>query len=389
MPDHDIVELPDWQYFPLGDGGALYSASPFLLLSLNHSASLIWQSLSKQKSVAVTTEELSDIFDVDAETLRNDVQKLVSDWQHLAATTKQEARTPQAPFVEWQHSQHQLRPGKYQRCYRLGTLCIRLWFDSANTLELIDSIYGYLRDEACASADIQAGIQKLGDRLHLVNSQQQLKPLTSDDELLQTLYEFFNEALYQHQNSLAALHAAALTADNQTCIVLPGESGAGKSTLSAYLGTQGWKHLADDTALFTGQGNVVPTPLPLTIKHPIPQPLSTRLPQLQTLPVYQRYGKSVSYLAPPSAVTTTSSYPLSALVFPSRGDVHPAELQALTPQQALQGLLNAGLFLHNPLLVNNVQALVGMLDRTPSYMLRYADVTDARHLLESIRKESM
>lgn len=204
--------------------------------------------------------------------------------------------------------------------------------------------------------------------------------------LLGAVHQAILERLHPQTTWLALIHGGAI-ARSGNGVALAAPSGSGKTTLIAYLAANGFDYLADDLiALGRPHGDIVPWPMPMSIKPGSVEVLSSRYPELARAPTYRTKTLDARLLPPQAGAWERSPVRLSCVVFPEFRAGSPAQMVALTPFEALQRLLADRIWIGYPLTEANVQAFLDLLDRTPAFALTYEDLADAaRHLGEHLQ----
>lgn len=167
----------------------------------------------------------------------------------------------------------------------------------------------------------------------------------------------------------AHLHAAAVAQGGQA-LILAGGSGQGKTTLSLGLLASGCQQAADDHVAVAVDGtNMLAFPAVSSVKRG-----AWNLPWVQSLDpggsaetASPRNG--VRFVRPPRTVPAATPLPVSAFVFPDYAEGAENSCSLLDPAQALTQLIQTGgrVSRRNP----SLAPLVALLDRVPSYYLRY------------------
>jgi hypothetical protein len=202
--------------------------------------------------------------------------------------------------------------------------------------------------------------------------------------LIGGLWQTVLESLHPGVDWLAIIHGAAF-AKNGSAIGLCGASGSGKTTLVAGLFSRGFDYLADDMIFLTvPAAEIVPLPLPLSVKPGSLAVLSLRYPELADAKPYLTKGLDTRLLAPPMSVWELEPIPLRKLVFPRYQHGAKAELVNVSSFGALQRLLTERIWLGNPITEERVKAFLAWLYSTSAFAITYGNLDDGLRLIEEI-----
>jgi hypothetical protein len=208
---------------------------------------------------------------------------------------------------------------------------------------------------------------------------------TSDPALLGGgLWHLVLECIHPDVHWRAIIHGAAL-ARNDRGLVLAGPSGSGKTTLAAGLVSRGFDYLSDDAVpLSEPDGEIVPWPLPLSVKQGSIELLKSRFPELGNAPVYPTKGTEARLLFPSANVWDATAVKLRTLIFP-RFIAGAAPKQRRLPRfEAVQNLLSDRVWLGYPITEARVKSFLDWLDDTPAYAITYGTLDDAVQLVEGV-----
>jgi hypothetical protein len=201
--------------------------------------------------------------------------------------------------------------------------------------------------------------------------------------LIGGLWQAILECIHPGVTWLALIHGAAVGRDG-SAVALTGPSGSGKTTLTAGLIGEGFDYLADDlVALAAPDGDVLPWPLPLSVKPGSFDVLAGRYPRLQEMPAYRTKALDARLLAAPAAWERKPAK-LRAIVFPAFANEAAPHLERLSSFQAVERLLTDRLWLGDPITGERVAAFLAWLNTTPAFALRYGDLPDGIRLIKDI-----
>jgi len=171
---------------------------------------------------------------------------------------------------------------------------------------------------------------------------------------------------------LLVVHGAGLIAPNGGGVLLVAPGGSGKTTLAAALDADGFGLLSDDVVPVTMTGHLLGLGLPLCLKPGSWPVLQHCRSTLFDSPQVQRFGQAVRFLPPchpaPGLAVSTACLLLTRYV-----PGEPASHERITPEQALQGLVEAEAVFRN-ITQAKLDALAQWLNTVPAYRLRYPDL---------------
>jgi hypothetical protein len=208
---------------------------------------------------------------------------------------------------------------------------------------------------------------------------------TSDPGLLGGgLWHLVLECIHPNVHWRAIIHGAAL-ARNGMGLALAGPSGSGKTTLAAGLVSRGFDYLSDDAVpLSEPDGEIVPWPLPLSVKPGSIELLKSRFPELGNAPVYPTKGTEARLLVPAAKVWDATAVKLQTLIFPRFVAGAVPEQRRLSQFEAMQNLLTDRVWLGYPITEARVKSFLDWLDDTPAYAISYGTLDDAVQLVERV-----
>ena len=207
---------------------------------------------------------------------------------------------------------------------------------------------------------------------------------------------------YEHQFGLGLMHAArtllyadgkydvafhaAMVASKHWGMMLCAPRECGKSTLAAYLVAQGSDLVADEPALLDlDTSSIASLGMPICLKEGSWRNLWQHWPELANAPVHIRSdGTRIRMAHPSNQKWSPRSRSLTHIVFPYYALSSSAEVELLSPIQALGCLNDGGMLLAKHFTLENFEALLELLRRTPAYRLQYASLGDAHRMLNEI-----
>ena len=214
-----------------------------------------------------------------------------------------------------------------------------------------------------------------------VNGREFLR-LKSPDQLGLGLMHAARAIIYAEGAYDVALHAAAVAHLNSAVLLCaPRESG--KSTLTAYLVAHGFDLLSDEPAfLQLDIGAVSGFSHPISLKEGSWRPLKDELSQFSLGPIHMRSdGTRIRLAHAPSERRATGARKLTHIVFPQYEPSANAQIEALSPLQALALLNEGGLLLANGIGRDGFERFLSLLVRTPAHRISYDTLDAAWRLL--------
>jgi hypothetical protein len=166
------------------------------------------------------------------------------------------------------------------------------------------------------------------------------------ETLSMVLKELFN-ILHPEMEWMAVLHGAAVGSCSYG-ILFPGDGGNGKSTLVAALSKCGFGYLNDDTVpLDANTQYAAALPFNICLKEGSWATLQSYYSELDSLPVYRRYGKLVRYLPIErnSVWKDVRSFPVKTVVFPTYRKEGENRLEKISKTEALKHIVQSGIWI--------------------------------------------
>ena len=197
----------------------------------------------------------------------------------------------------------------------------------------------------------------------------------SCDEAALVLYHLAVDLACQAEDRLLVLHGAGLKLDDDRGLLLIGPGGSGKTTLAAALNAGGRSLLSDDVVPVRRDGALLGLNTPICLKPGSWPVLEPRRTELATIATLMRFGQSVRYLPPLGRPVTEALRP-GLLLFPRYRSGQPATVTALTPEAALQGIVEAEAVIRQ-LDQSKLEDLARWVDALPAYALIYPDMETA------------
>jgi len=228
-----------------------------------------------------------------------------------------------------------------RRTARLGNSVITLEYDETDPVgqRIVETVLPGHMDDLEAAVTHSLETRSESERLVLRRGEKLLYDGHSAGQAAGILLDELTRALITDCRDGMVFHAAALV-HGQFAVILPGPSGTGKTTLAAWLTTRGLTYLNDEVVLVDPAGDKVQWfARPLAVKSDGMSLLRRWIDQDDA--IEQSLTSSVSTLINPALLGSTksvSSYPLSAVVFPSRQKGAPS-VRPLSSAETALGLI--------------------------------------------------
>jgi HprK-related kinase A len=220
----------------------------------------------------------------------------------------------------------------------------------------------------------------------IVDGTTPFEPFPTDHAL--PMFEWGLNWVFGHRmHAYLLLHAAAVEREGHA-ILLPAWPGSGKSTLAASLACRGWRLLSDEFGVVSYSGTrVLPFPRPVALKNESIAVMRAFGPDGTYGPVFPktRKGTVVHFRVPKeSALRGEEPARVSAIVFP---DFQAGSENLVRPLPKATAFLKLAGNSFNYEIVGEkgFRALLAIVRRCDSYILRYGDLASAHEALSDIR----
>lgn len=204
-----------------------------------------------------------------------------------------------------------------------------------------------------------------------LNSRPVARGSTANAAALAVLHRVIDLAC-QAEDRLLVVHGAGLVMTDARGLLLIGAGGSGKTTLACALNAEGLPLLSDDVVPVTLDGNLLGLNTPLCLKAGSGPVLARYRPDLALQPDIQRFGQDIRYLPPRGSRVNQPIRP-GRLLFPRYQPDGPASLTPISPEAALQGLVEAEAVIRD-LTQAKLAGLARWVATIPAWSLRYPDL---------------
>lgn len=380
---------PGIRCLPSESGLLLFDPLSNRLLAFNQSARFLWDLIERGFTPEKIVSEFAAKYGLPVESARTDIDAMIATWRSLELLSSDRepqsyARPVRAQDVpDW--SQARTPAWAANAVYSVRNKIFSLSIEPPGSVSLIRSFFQHL-EIADGEIGLRLEIRQAANRAQalLVNGSEQFR--TPDEaQLAGGVFQAILEYLHPEVEWLAMVHGAAI-ARGDAGLVFPAASGSGKTTLVAYLAARdGFSYLADDLVVLAApSGQIVPWPMPLSIKKGSWSLLSGSYPGLESAPVYNTSRGEARLVLPSSADWKTDPVPVHGIVFPRYIAGAVAKLTRITAFEAIERLLNDRIWLGYPMTEQRIRAFLAWIDVTPAYTLVHDNLADAARLLEDI-----
>jgi hypothetical protein len=369
--------------FSIDGGLLLLDASSRTLFAFNDTARHVWDLIEGGCPQSELAAQFAHAWGIPLHVAQADVQAILSQWrsQRLLSGTAVDGEVPLAA-APGSPAQHPPRQWDDERRFTIGGVTIELAAEEEQGWPWCALLRHLETPDAPPQVRFEVRTGGAGELVLVQDGHERLR--TIDPGLLVGgLWQAILECMHPGVSWLALIHGAALSRDG-TALALAGPSGSGKTTLAAGLIGEGFDYVADDlVALTAPHGDVLPWPLPLSIKPGSFDVLGARYPGLQEMPAYRTKGLDARLLSPPSA-WDRKPVALRVIVFPGFAENAAPRLERLSAFQAVERLLTDRLWLGDPITGERVAAFLAWLHGTQAYALQYGDLADGIRLIKGI-----
>ncbi len=362
---------------PLGQGQLLARPGDWRLWLLNPEAACLWAWHQADADAEALAGRLSREYALPRSLAHAQVAAMLADWRQAGLLDTN--LPPDDEEAEWASSvvSESLQPWP-DDTWNLGIGGVRLglWIEANEFHQALWPVIAPLTIQpAPTSAPPTAPLLRLHGTAKNWALQWNHEPLESgygiDAAVLAVLRELTEQACRARER-LLVVHGAGLVTPNASGLLLVAPGGSGKTTLAAALNAEGLPLLHDDVVPVTLDGKLLGLGLPITLKAGSWPVLECLRPDLSETPIRQRLGQPVRLL-PPRGLPVMRPIPLGVLVFPRYQPDTPAHVERLTPEAALQGLIEAEAVIRQ-ITQGKLERLARWIESAPAWSLSYPDL---------------
>lgn len=214
-----------------------------------------------------------------------------------------------------------------------------------------------------------------------VNEQIEATGLGLENALTRVLHTLINLAC-QAEERLLVIHGAGLKLADGRGLLLIAPGGSGKTTLATALNAQGYALLSDDVVPVNLAGDLLGLGTSICLKSGSWSVLAALRPDIAGTQSLERFDQTVRYL-PPLGNGCAGPIPPGLLLFPRYQPGSAPQCQALSPEEALQHIIEAEAVIRN-LTQAKLDALASWVSSVPAYALCYPDLDSALALIQQL-----
>ena len=357
------------------------------LFAFNDSARHAWDLIADGRSGEALVNEFAAWWEISASRARDDLSSIVEQWRRLGLLDGGEGvaaapRLAPATLAAAETPAFRRPPPPDWTCTIQGkTIQFAIADDVATTIR---SLFRHLETPgARPQTRFEIAAARDGEWLLTENGIERIR--TGDPgQLAGSLQQAVLELIYPDAVWLGLIHGAAVARHGRG-FGLAGPSGSGKSTLAAGLLSSGFDYLSDDMiALSAPDGEIMPWPLPLSIKPGSLDVLTARHPELAHAPAYLTKGLGARLLVPPDNAWDRAPVKLQALVFPRFAVGATAELRRISTFEAIERLLADRIWLGHPITEERVMSFLAWLNGIAAYAITYENLDAGVQLIGGI-----
>ena len=356
-------------------GRSLLLARPgdWRLWLLNAEAACVWDWHQAGLDTEALAERLSRQVGLTPASAREQINTLLRDWQRCGLLDPTPALDPEEaawgisplsdPCPHWPADTLNLVIGDV----RLG-----LWIEDAPLRQALWPFIAPLQSNTAPTTGPLLSLLGSAENWALQWNHERLETGRVCDTAVLAVLRELTERGCRAAERLLVVHGAGLVVPDGAGLLLIAPGGSGKTTLAAALNAQGLPLLHDDVVPVTPDGDVLGLGMPITLKAGSWPVLQALRPDLSDTPIRERLGQPVRLL-PPRGQPVTRPVPLGALVFPRYLPGASLQIQQLTPESALQGLIEAEAVIRQ-LTQAKLERLARWVESAPAWSLSYSDL---------------
>ncbi len=373
---------------PTDSGLLLFNPLYNRLLAFNDSARLLWESIEIGSSLDVIASDFVARYGISPETARCDIAAMIEKWEALGLLRGDDRVPSPAPVQAHQLTDWSQAPPPVwlnTATYTVRNKAFSLASEIPDSLAMTRSFFRHL-ETPNAEPGMRLEVRQAagGSSALLLDGHEQFRT-GEEAQLIGGISQAVLEYLHPGVEWLAMMHGGAVSRNGRG-LAFPAASGSGKTTLIAYLIAQeGFTYLADDLIVLSApSGDIVPWPMPLSIKQGSWTLLSQSHPGLHDAPLYDTFRGPARLLAAPSRSWHAAPEPVHAIIFPRYAAGAAVKLTGITPFDAIERLLGDRIWLGYPMTEQRIRAFLAWINATPAYTLDHGHVADAARCLEDL-----
>jgi hypothetical protein len=381
------VHYPKAPTFRLGlfslifDGGVVVGDSDSNRLYVqNAAAGAIWTLLQAGLTTREAVSVLSRSFGLSEQVGLSHIRTILDAWDRLGLVGISPASADKLSVLAAKPAI--VASAEAMGTFLIGGLAFSIQTDNRDVAAHIFAALRSLRADAIPSHSISATRTADGNSIGLQIDGIERLQVDNPAEMIGAIFQTMLELIRDDNSWLALIHGAAV-ASGSAGILLSGASGSGKSTLAAYLSAKGFKYLSDDLIVLSKpSGEIVPWPVPHSLKRGSWQTLEHLFPQIVDAKIERIGGREMKFVAAPVNSWSNVGITAQLLIFPRYDSSGSMTVTRIAPLLALQRLIEDRIWLGNPIEKSSVEAFLRVLETIPAYILQYSNLEQAE---ESIR----
>jgi hypothetical protein len=361
------------------DGGMLLVAPPDRLLAYNSTARFIWDRFAAGLPDDDIAATLAWAFGLDAQRASAEVAAIVGHWKSQGVFDGNTTAVDIAP--ESASLDGICRDWAAVWCCRLDGRVVEMAVQDPQLASFIRNPLRPLEVTATPETRIEVRMRIDGGST-VIRDGRIVRDAVPRAGLKEGVYEALLTWLWPARPIETLIHAGAVAID-EIAWCFPASSGSGKSTLVAHLIGAGYQYLTDDLVALDRDDNVLPLPIPMSLKEGSWPLVGRPFPSLADAPIVEVRDTRARLFSPPGA-WDARPVRLAGLVFPRYSAGSPPTLSKLRAAETLVRLREAGAWFGHPLTNERLTRLARWLERTPAYALVYGDTRHAATLLAEL-----
>jgi hypothetical protein len=372
--------------FALDGGLLLLDARSDRLFVYNDTARQIWDLIGAALTADEVLRGFALVWGVPSSYVRDDVSSVLCEWRRLGLISERSSQysTPCVVRDEKPYrASSPLAPATRQWISTLRDIAVEFATESSIGASLY-AMFAHL-ETPHATPTVRFEIGQASDgQFALVEDGVERIRSENPPEIVGALWQALLERIHSNIAWLALIHGGAVARGGRG-IGFCGPSGCGKSTLISALISKGFDYLADDLlALSSPNGEIVPLPMPISVKHGSFEALALHHPLLGQARRYRTKGLDARLLAPPASAWTLKPVSLSKLLFPRFTSGARATVRRISSFEAIERLVSEKIWLGNPMTEARVAAFVTWISDIPTYEVEYGDLAGGVRLVQEL-----
>lgn len=347
----------------------------------NAAASAIWTLFQAGFTVGEAVAVLSESFKLREQEALAHIRTILGEWQRLGllgSSANSCAKNSSSTIASTIFATSEVTD-----TFAIGGLAFSIRTDNPDISAHIFAVLRSLRaTEVAPNHSLSATRTADGRSIALFVDGEEHLLVEDSAEMIGAIFQTILELIRGDGTWLALIHGAAV-AFGDVGILLSAKSGSGKSTLAAYLSANGFDYLSDDMIALDKTGEIVPWPVPHSLKRGSWKTLEHLYPQLADAQIERIQGREMKFIAAPSKSWGIRGVDTRLLIFPCYSSDRATVVERITPLLALQRLIEDRIWLGNPIAQSAVKAFLEKLETTPAYVLQYNNLQEAE---KSIRR---